>query len=108
MKHIGKIQVKPTRKLDNLSFGELGMLLFFSLNENTEVIFSETLILTFKVFKRNFLENKLKVIQSHCFKVSFLLLNPFHATCLFLFPLNASENQRFSDNFRGYRKRPAA
>ena len=37
---------------------------------------------------------------------SWLLINPFHVTGLFLYPLKTSENQRFSYNFRGYRKRP--
>ena len=32
-------------------------------------------------------------------------LNPFHSTCLFLYPLKTSENLWFSDVFRGYRKR---
>ena len=31
--------------------------------------------------------------------------NPFHATDLFWYPLKISENQRFSDVFRGYQKR---
>ena len=35
-------------------------------------------------------------------------VNPFHATGLFLYPLKISENQRFSDAFRGYRKSPMA
>ena len=30
---------------------------------------------------------------------------PFHTTSLFLYPLKTSENQRFSNVFRGYRKR---
>ena len=34
-------------------------------------------------------------------------INPFHATGLFLYLLETSENQRFSDSFRGCRKRPA-
>ena len=34
-----------------------------------------------------------------------LTLNLFHATGLFLYPLKTSENQRFSDVFRAYRKR---
>ena len=34
-----------------------------------------------------------------------IIVNPFHATDLFLYPLKTSENQRFSDAFRGYRKR---
>ena len=33
-------------------------------------------------------------------------LNPFHATGLFLYLPKTSENYRFSDAFRGYRKRP--
>ena len=37
-----------------------------------------------------------------------LLLNPFHANGLILYLLKTSENQRFSDVFRGYRKRPVA
>ena len=36
------------------------------------------------------------------------LIDPFHATGLFIYPLKTSENQRFSDVFRGYRKRPVA
>ena len=32
--------------------------------------------------------------------------NPCHATNLFLCPLKTSENQKFSDVFRRYRKRP--
>ena len=35
-------------------------------------------------------------------------LNSFHATNLFLHPLKTSENQRFSDVFRWYSKRPVA
>ena len=35
-------------------------------------------------------------------------INSFHATGLFLYPLNISENFRFFDVFRGYRKRPVA
>ena len=38
----------------------------------------------------------------------FKVFNPFHATGLFLFPLKTSENQRFSDVLRGYRKRSVA
>ena len=33
-----------------------------------------------------------------------MTINPFHATCLFRYPLKTSENQRFSDVFREYRK----
>ena len=36
------------------------------------------------------------------------LFNPFHATGLFLYPLETSENQRFSGVFRGSRKRQMA
>ena len=35
-------------------------------------------------------------------------MNSFHAIGLFLFPLKTSENQRFSDVFRGYRKQRVA
>ena len=35
-----------------------------------------------------------------------LCLNPFHPIGLFLYHLKTSENQRFSEVFRGYRKRP--
>ena len=37
-----------------------------------------------------------------------MTINPFHATCLFRYPLKTSENRRFSDVFRGYRMRPVA
>ena len=30
------------------------------------------------------------------------VVNPFHGTVLFLYPLQTSENQKFSDVFRGY------
>ena len=40
------------------------------------------------------------------------MINPSHATGLesdlFLYPLKTSENQRFSDVFRGYKKRSVA
>ena len=35
-------------------------------------------------------------------------MNPFHATGPFLYPLKSSENLWFSDDFRGYGKRPVA
>ena len=35
-------------------------------------------------------------------------INPFHAANLFWYPLKISENQRFSDIFRGYQKRSVA
>ena len=37
-----------------------------------------------------------------------LHVNLFHTTGLFLYPLKTSENQRFSDVFMVYRKRPMA
>ena len=40
--------------------------------------------------------------------INFLSFNLLHATSLFLYPLKTSENQMFSDVFRGYRKRPVA
>ena len=36
------------------------------------------------------------------------LFNPLQPSVAFLYPLKTSENQRFSDIFRGYRKRPVA
>ena len=40
------------------------------------------------------------------FKPDFsILINLLHATSLFLYPLKTSENQRFSDVSKGYRKR---
>ena len=39
-------------------------------------------------------------------KVFSTSFNPFYATGLFLYPLKTSENQKFSDVFMGYRKRP--
>ena len=36
------------------------------------------------------------------------LVDPFHAIGVFLYPLKTSENQRFSDLFRRYRKTPVA
>ena len=41
------------------------------------------------------------------YKIVFVF-TPFHATSLFLYPLKTSENERFSDVFREYRKRPVA
>ena len=35
-------------------------------------------------------------------------VNSFHANGLFRYPLKTSENQRFSDVFKGYQKRPVA
>ena len=43
-----------------------------------------------------------------CKAESFDGANPFHVTGLFQYPLKTSENQRFSDVFLGYRKRPVA
>ena len=44
-------------------------------------------------------------IKNYCHHVG-LVTNPFHATGLFLYPLDSSGNLWFSDVFRGYRKRP--
>ena len=38
----------------------------------------------------------------------FAMINLFHTTDLFQYPLRTTENQIFSDVFRGYRKRPVA
>ena len=38
----------------------------------------------------------------------YISLIPFYTTSLFLNFLKISENQRFSDVFRGFRKRPVA
>ena len=37
-----------------------------------------------------------------------VLINPFHVSGLFLYPLKTSENLWFSDVFKDYRKRPDA
>ena len=42
----------------------------------------------------------------YTFKINFNNFNPIHVTCLFLYPLETSENKKFSDVFRGFRKRP--
>ena len=39
-----------------------------------------------------------KIDQSHV-----MAINPFYSSVTFLYPLKTSENQRFSDVFRGYR-----
>ena len=55
-----------------------------------------------------------RVSQTEVSKIPILVIptakciNPFHTICLFLYPLKTSENQRFFDVFRGYRKRPVA
>ena len=49
---------------------------------------------------------KLKdIYRKSCPKCPVKKLNPFQAIFLFLYPLKTSENQRFSNIFRGYRKR---
>ena len=45
--------------------------------------------------------SKVDVLRYH-------VLNPFHDTGLFLYPLRILENLWFSDVFRGNRKRPVA
>ena len=47
------------------------------------------------------------ILQKY-FNRAVYLLNPFHATGLFLYPLKTSEKLWFSDIFRVYRKRPMA
>ena len=42
------------------------------------------------------------------FQLSYFFFNPFQGIDFFLYALKASENQRFSDVFSGYRKRPVA
>ena len=44
----------------------------------------------------------------HFFIFTEELINSFHATCLFLYPLKTSENLWFSDVPREYKKRPMA
>ena len=52
----------------------------------------------------------LRVSTIHCWNVKriFDIVNLFHATGLFPYPLKTSENLWFSDVFRGYRKRLVA
>ena len=42
------------------------------------------------------------------FVLQYQNIDLFYATGLFLYPLKTSENQRFSNVFRSYRKRPVA
>ena len=49
---------------------------------------------------------KINVDFSHDIYIE--VINPFHATDLFWYPLKTSENLRFSDVFRGYQKRSVA
>ena len=44
--------------------------------------------------------------QLICLSVLLKIVNPFHATRLFLYPLKTSEIQRFADVFRGYTIKP--
>ena len=48
----------------------------------------------------------MKYICVRC--ISSIFLNPFDATDIFWYPLKTSENQRFSNVFRGYRNRSVA
>ena len=45
----------------------------------------------------------IKETEGLCFGCN---INSFHATGLFLYPLKTQRNTRFSDIFRGYRRRP--
>ena len=63
------------------------------------------------MFKVNNKSTRTTSLTSNC-QLGFVIIrrsigfsdNPFHATGLFLYPLK-TENQKFSDVFRGYRKR---
>ena len=58
-----------------------------------------------KIFK---LRRKKLMKTSLCFLLSEVvqtIVNPFHATVIFLYPLIISDKQRFSEVFRGYRNR---
>ena len=57
-------------------------------------------------FVNNLYELALKLVYQENKSTLKELLNPFHATDFFLYPLKTSENHGFSDVFRGYRKRP--
>ena len=50
----------------------------------------------------------INVNGSGVFLISIFSVKPFHATGFFLYLLKAAENQKFSDVFRGYIKRPLA
>ena len=47
-----------------------------------------------------------KALRAKCAIIAECTPNLFHVIGLFLYPLNISENQKFSDAFRKYRKRP--
>ena len=52
---------------------------------------------------------KYGTIKCFCVRcISTIFLNSFHATDLFWYPLKTSENQKFSDVFRGYQNRSVA
>ena len=69
----------------------------------TKLILSENYC---RIILNIFLEFTL--INTKVFRVTTNTFNPFHAADLFWYPLKASENQRFSDVFRGYQKRSVA
>ena len=48
-----------------------------------------------------------KKLHNNSIKTTLICFNPFHVTGPFLYPLKISENRR-SDIFRGYKKRPVA
>ena len=56
-----------------------------------------------KFYKKSFQRK----IQCFFFTI-YYVLNPFHATDLFWYPLKTSENQTFSNVSRGYQKRSVA
>lgn len=47
-------------------------------------------------------------IDKNLFAIYSHLFNPLCTICLFLYSLKTSQNQEFSDDFRGYVKRPVA
>ena len=75
-----------------------------SLRGYTNRVYEDTLA-QIKTGERPFLsQNQIAFSQFS----SAMVINPFYATDLFWYPLKTSENQRFSDVFRGYQKRPVA
>ena len=61
-----------------------------------------------KSFQRKHITNSYVVIFDFVTLICTVnsIVNPFHATGLFLYPLKTSTNLWFSDTFRGYGKRP--
>ena len=66
--------------------------------ETRQLFFSSNQLVGFCMMRRGILN-----IFYYCIFCRKCNINPFHANVLFLYPLKMSENQRFSDVFRGYR-----